>query len=136
MEWKCKNFYTKFLSCSLDYTKEKKKRKMALDLCRITDVQQGSFSRGSGSAESLFHLCCAGLSRFSCVRLFATLQTVALQASLSMGFRRQGYWRGLPCPPPGDLPDPAIKPASLMSVVLAGVFFTTRATWEAHLPSH
>ena len=104
---------------------------MALDPCRITDVQQGSFSRGRVSAESLFHLCCAGLSRFSRVRLFATLQTVALQASLSMGFPRQGYWRGLPCPPPGDLPDPAIKPASLMSVALTGVFFTTRATWEA-----
>ena len=98
---------------------------MALDPCRITDVQQGSFSRGRVSAESLFHLCCAGLSRFSRVRLFATLQTVALQASLSMGFPRQGYWRGLPCPPPGDLPDPAIKPMSLMSPALASGFFTT-----------
>ena len=43
------------------------------------------------------------LSRFSHVRLFATLWTVARQASLSMGFSRQEYWSGLPCPPLGDL---------------------------------
>ena len=63
-------------------------------------------------------MCCV-LSRSSCVRLFATLWTVAHQAPLSMGFSRQEHWRGLPCPPPGDLPDPAIKPASLMSPALA-----------------
>ena len=50
----------------------------------------------------------------SCVRLFVTVWTLANQAPLSMGFSRQGYWSGLPCPPPGDLPDPGIKPASLM----------------------
>ena len=50
----------------------------------------------------------------SCVRLFVTLWTLAHQAPLSMGSSRQGYWSGLPCPPPGDLPDPGIKPASLM----------------------
>ena len=43
-------------------------------------------------------------SRFSRVRLFA--RTVARQAPLSMGFSRQEYWSGVPCPPPGDLPDP------------------------------
>ena len=42
------------------------------------------------------------------------------------------YWRGLLCPPPGDLPDPWIEPASLMSPALAGRFFTTDPTWEAH----
>ena len=41
--------------------------------------------------------------------------TVALQAPLSMGFSRQEYWSGLPCPPPGDLPHPGIEPKSLMS---------------------
>ena len=41
--------------------------------------------------------------------------TVALQAPLSMGFPRQEYWSGLPFPPSGDLPDPGIKPASLVS---------------------
>ena len=44
------------------------------------------------------------------VRLFATLWTVAYQASLSMGFSRQENWNGLPFPSPGDLPDPGIKP--------------------------
>ena len=41
-----------------------------------------------------------------------TQWTAALQAPLSMGFFRQEYWSGLPCPPPGDLPDPGIKPTS------------------------
>ena len=52
------------------------------------------------------------LSRFSHVWLFATPWTVARQAPLSMGFSRQEYWSGLPCPPPGDLPDPGIEPQS------------------------
>ena len=42
----------------------------------------------------------------------ATPWTVARQAPLSMGFSRQEYWSGLPCPPPVDLPDPGIKPGS------------------------
>ena len=49
-----------------------------------------------------------------------------------MGFSRQEYWSGLPCPPPGDLPDPGIEPVCLTSPALAGRFFTTSATyWEA-----
>ena len=58
-------------------------------------------------------------SRFSCVRLFATLWTVICQAPLSMRFSRQEYWSGLPCPSPGHLPDPEIEPASLISSALA-----------------
>ena len=58
------------------------------------------------------------LSRFSCVRLFVTLWTVAHQAPLPMGFSRQQYWRGLPCPSPGDLLNPGIKPVRLMSPAL------------------
>ena len=50
-----------------------------------------------------------------------------------MGFSRQEYWSGLPCPPPGDLPDPGIEPVSLKSAVLAGRFFTTSTTWEANM---
>ena len=42
-----------------------------------------------------------------------------------MGFSQQEYWSGLPCPLPGDLPDPGIKSVSLMSPTLAGRFFTT-----------
>ena len=39
--------------------------------------------------------------------------TVARQAPLSMGFSQQEYWNWLPCPPPGSLPNPGIKPKSL-----------------------
>ena len=45
-----------------------------------------------------------------------------------MGFSKQEYWSGLPCPPPGDLPDPGIEPTSPLSPALAGGFFTTSAT--------
>ena len=67
------------------------------------------------------------LSCLSHVRLFATLWTVACLAPLSRGFSRQEYWSGLPLPPPGDLPNLKIEPASLMSPALAGGFFTTSA---------
>ena len=73
------------------------------------------------------------LSRFSRVQLCATLWTIAHQSLLSMGFFRQEYWSGLPCPPPGDLPDPEIKPATLTSPVLADGFFTNSTTWEAFI---
>ena len=42
----------------------------------------------------------------------ATPWTIARQAPLSMGFSRQEYWNELPCPPPGDLPNPGIEPRS------------------------
>ena len=68
---------------------------------------------------------------FSHVCLFMTPWTVAFQAPLSMGFSRQEYWSGWPCPPPGDLPDPGIKHISLKPPALASGFFTISATWEA-----
>ena len=68
------------------------------------------------------------------VRLFVTPWAVARQALLSMGFSRQEYWSGLPCPPPGHLPDPVIEAASFTSPALSGRFFTTSAPWEA--PNH
>ena len=55
------------------------------------------------------------------------------QAPLSMGFSRQEYWSGLPCPPPGDLRGPGIEPVSPACPALAGGFFTTSTTWEAPL---
>ena len=61
-------------------------------------------------ASLRFLLALCMLSLFSCVQFFAILQTVALQASFSMGFPRQEYWSGLPFPPPGDLPHPGIEP--------------------------
>ena len=75
----------------------------------------------------------AVLSGFRRVQLFTTPWTVAHQALLSMGFSRQEYWSGLPCPPPGELPDARLELVSLMSPALAGGFFTTSATWEAPL---
>ena len=53
-----------------------------------------------------------GVKLFRRVRLCATPWTVALQAPLSVGFSRQEYWSGLPCPPPGDLPNLGIKSRS------------------------
>ena len=67
---------------------------------------------------------CQWLSR---VRLFATPWTAAHQAPLSLGFSRQEYWSGLPCPSPEDLPDPGIEPMTPVSPALAGGFFTTSA---------
>ena len=70
------------------------------------------------------------LSHFSHVQLFVTLWIVACRAPLSMGILQQAYWSGLPFPSPGDLPDPGMEPASPTPPALAGVFFTTNATWE------
>ena len=68
------------------------------------------------------------LSGFSCVPLFVTPM-----APLSMGFSSQEYRSGLPFPPPGNLPNPGIKPMSLLTPALASGFFTISATWEALL---
>ena len=65
--------------------------------------------------------------------LFVTLWIVASRPPLSMGFPRQEYWSGLPYPPPGDLPYPLTELMSLTSPPLAGGFFTTSATWGAHM---
>ena len=62
---------------------------------------------------------------------FVTLWAIGPQAPLSIRFSRQENWSGLPCPSPGDLPDPGIEPATLRSPELAGRYFTTSATWEA-----
>ena len=56
------------------------------------------------------------LIHFNCVWLFTILWTIACQAPLSLGFSRQEYLDGLPFPPPGDLPDPGLKLACLMSL--------------------
>ena len=81
-----------------------------------------------GHYYSLMHMC----GSCSWVQLFVALWTVAHQDPLSMGFSRQEYWSGLPCSPPGDLPDPGIEPMSLTSPSFAGGFFTTSANKEAH----
>ena len=81
----------------------------------LAPAREGSwgltFSQADCQGSLPMHVCM--LSRFSHVCLFATPWTAACQAPLSMGFSRQEYWSGLPCPPPGDLPDPGIEPMSL-----------------------
>ena len=67
-----------------------------------------------------------------------TLWTVTHQAPLSMGFSRQEYWSGLPCPPPGDLPNSGIKPVSFsllhwQAVIYLFTYFITSATWEGSI---
>ena len=59
------------------------------------------------------------------VQLLVTPRTIAHESPLFMGFSRQEYWSGLPVPPPGDLPDLGIEPASPASRALADRFFTT-----------
>ena len=73
---------------------------------------------------------CIMLSHFSRVQLSVTPWTIARQAPLSMGFSRQEHWSGLPYPPPGYIPNPGVKPVSLMSPALTDGFFTMSTTWE------
>ena len=63
------------------------------------------------------------LSRFSRVCLFATLWAVSHQAPQITGFSREEYWREVPCPSPGDPPDPGIEPKA--PALQADFFFTT-----------
>ena len=69
----------------------------------------------------------------SCLTLFDTMDCSPPGSSVHR-FSRREYRSGWPCPPPGDLPDPAFKPASLTSPALANRFLTTCTTWEAPLP--
>ena len=69
------------------------------------------------------------LSCFSCVQLY----DCSLVGYSPWGFSTQEHWSGLPCPPPGDLPDSGIEPESLRSPALTGRFFTTSTTWEAQI---
>ena len=73
------------------------------------------------------HACVHTLSH---IQLFAATWTVAHQAPLPISFSRQEYCSELPFPPPGDLPDPGIEPAS---PALAGGFFTTEPPGKLEL---
>ena len=64
------------------------------------------------------------LSRFGFVRVFETIWTVAHQASLSLGFSRQGYWSGLPCPSPGESSQPRDQTYVSCISCIAVEFFT------------
>ena len=79
-------------------------------------------------------LFCRPAQSLSSVWLIASLWTVAHEAPLSMGFSRQESWSGLPCPPPGNLPDAGIKAMFLMSPASPSRFFTTSTICEALAP--
>ena len=87
--------------------------------------------RDSGLQSRILLLALAGLL---CVYALSrsvvsnSLQPVAHQAPLSMGFSRQEYWNGLPCPLPGNLPNSGIELVSLVSPALAGGFFSSSVT--------
>ena len=91
-----------------------KKKKIASIITNSSGGRGGWKSLTCWNAQSLSHL-----------RLFVTPWTIVHQAHLSMEFSWPEYWRGLPFPPPEDLPDPGIEPASPVASALAGGFFTT-----------
>ena len=70
------------------------------------------------------------LSHFSHVLLFVILWTVARQVPLSMRILQARILEWVAMPSTRDLPNPGTEPVSLMSLALAGWFFTTSATWE------
>ena len=101
-------------------------------LFSVSILQMVKIRMTSGPGKNLVYIpfssaCCV----LSHVQLFATLQTVAHKASLSMVFSSLEYWSGLPFTSPGNLANQGIKP---MSPALAGRFFTTCATLEVHNP--
>ena len=73
---------------------------------------------------------CVCVRVFSRVHLFATPETVAHQAPLSMRLSRQEYWSGWAFPPPGNLPDPGIETESLVSPTLQAKIPYHCATWD------
>ena len=74
-------------------------------------IQAASWWMRPGLSRGIRKLCV--LSHFSRVQPFESLQTLAHEAPLSMGFSRQEHWSGLPCLPPGDLPNPGVEHLSL-----------------------
>ena len=105
--------------------------------CRVMGSQRVWYDWATELNWTECHSKLKRVNYFSCAqslshRLFATPWTIAQQAPLSMRLPRQEYWSGLPLPPP-DLPDPGIKPKSLVSPALTGGFFTTSAIWKAQI---
>ena len=88
---------------------------------------QNYYNKENNSNWNFYCICCCCFEKlFSRVQLLATPWTVAHQAPLSLGFSRQKYWSGLPCPSPGDLPNPLTWVSCI-----ASRFFIVLATMEA-----
>ena len=81
------------------------------------------------------YICVCMLSHSSCVRLFATPWTIDYQAPLAMGFPRREYCSRLPCPSPGDLHHPGIKPTSPASPALLTFSGEPPRAWQLHWPT-
>ena len=118
----------------------KKKLFRKVDRCPERQLQERSpdlskhsptCKSNSGFSDGTLGQRSVGPSHFSHVHLFATIWAVARQPPLSLGLSRQEYWSWLPCPPPGDLPNPGIEPSSFTFPALGGRFFTTSTTREA-----
>ena len=107
LDWKSMNIYNNNYYYALTT--------WAISLHQALGIQFLLSLYGHDHWEAMHNLSACMLSRFSHVCLCATLWSVARQAPLSLRFFRQEYWSGLPCPPPGDLPDPGVKPMSFMS---------------------
>ena len=99
-----------------------------LSLLGLLHWEVGSLPTGTAEKPFIYHLHAKSLQ----LCLFPTLWIVARQAPLSMGFSRQEYWSGLPCPPPDTLPQGLNL--HLLSPALAGGFCTTIPTGEALHP--
>ena len=84
-------------------------------LAKRQECKMGKVSSANGAGK-VGHECASWVASVMS-NSFATLWTVSYQAPLSMGFSRQAYWSGLSCPPPGDLPNPGIKPTSYVSCI-------------------
>ena len=127
--WHGRCFVTPWRQATSDHDPQNKEIRVSQGLCIFIYMDSQAIAELKLGASVFFNNACV-LSCLSCVQLFLTLWTIVLQAPPSMGFSRQEDWSGWPCPPPGDLPDPGIKPESLTSPALEGWFFTTSATWE------
>ena len=75
---------------------------------RINSPAKMPMSKFQEPVNVMLHGCAMCAESLSRVRLFVTPWAIACQAPLSMGFSRPEHWSGLPCPPPGDIPNPGI----------------------------
>ena len=107
--------------------------------CRLLEMKPGrSVSRGKFPLsvlpqiilEIIVYMCMCAKSLHLCLTLYDPMDC-SPPGSCVHGISRQEYWNGLPCSPPGDLPNAGIEPASLTFPALAEGFFTTSTTSEA-----
>ena len=91
------------------------------------------YNRKSRPERDRSHSCFRCLWWCSVMSNSMILWTIAHHAPLSMGFTRQEYWSGFPCPPPGDLSNLENEPTSLMFPAVAGRFSTTGSAWGSPL---